>query len=93
METEWEEERERMRWKKINFNHRFTIRFGADEWGMIVRIVSVLLPTTVSWKVPKKTAELATLVLVIYADRFLLVVVIMLHVVVVSLSKTAVGTI
>ena len=79
--------------KKNNFNHRFTIRFGADEWGMIVRIVSVLLPTAVSWKVPKKTAELATLVLVIYADRLLLVVVIMLHVVVVSLSKTAVGTI
>ena len=42
----------------------------------IVRIVSSLLPTAVFWKPPKKDVELTTLVLAIYADRLLLVVVV-----------------
>ena len=60
--------------------------------GMIVRITSALLPTTVCWKAPKKDAEVTTLVLVIFTDRLLLVVVVILIVVMVSLSRIAVGS-
>ena len=57
---------------------------------MIVRIVSALLQTAVYWKALKtKDAELATLVLAIHTDRFLLVTVIVSVVVVVSLLRTA----
>ena len=62
--------------------------------GMILPIISSLLPITVSWKVPKIDAESTTLVLAIYTDRLLLVVlvvVVILIAVVVSLSRTAVG--
>ena len=57
---------------------------------MIVRIVSSLLSTAVSWNALKKDAELTTLVLAKYVDRLLLVVEFISIVVVIILSKTAV---
>ena len=75
--------------KKKNENHRLTIRFGADCRRIILRIVSSLLPTTVSWNASKKDTELTTLVLAIHANRVSLVVVVILIVVVASLSKNA----
>ena len=57
---------------------------------MIVRIVSSLLSTAVSWNALKKDAESTTLVLAKYVDRLLLVVEVISIVVVMILSKTAV---
>ena len=57
----------------------------------IVQIVSSL-PTAVSWNFPKQDTELTTLVLAMYADMLLVVVVFILTVVMVSLERTAVGT-
>ena len=56
---------------------------------IIVRIVSSLLPTAVSYNVPKKDTEFVMLVLVIHADRVLLAVVVIAIVMVVILSRTA----
>ena len=59
--------------------------------GTIAHIVTSLLPTVVCWKVPKKDAELTTLVLAIYANRVLLVLVVIALVVVLKKSRTAIG--
>ena len=58
---------------------------------MIVRIVSSLFSIEVFWKAPIKDNELTTLVLVICANRLLLVVGVIVIVVVLRLSKTVVS--
>ena len=71
------------------------LRYGSALMGggTIVRIVTSLLLVVVYWKVPKRDIELTKLVLAIYADRVLLVVVVIALVVVLEKSRTIVGVI
>ena len=55
IETKVVEERERIQQIKNNDNHRLTIKGSALIVGnIIVRFVSSLPPTEMSWNVPKK---------------------------------------
>jgi len=58
--------------------------------GTIVRIVTLLLPTVICWKAPKKDPLLATLVLAIYTDKLSLVIVVIVLVVGLEKSRTIV---
>ena len=68
-------------------NHCFAIRFGLVGGVTILRIVILMIPTVVYWKGSKKGTKLTTVVLAIYADRVLLVLVVIALVVVLEIEN------